>query len=141
MFLAFSEVNYAAVLLAGGVTFLIGGVWYSALFRNVWLKAHDWSEEKIKAQQAKLPPPVFLGGMFIADTFIAFTMALLMVSLSVKGVENGALFGLVIWAGPAAAIQFTGHLASDRKIAAYFVDISYQFVYLMMMGVLFATWR
>lgn len=141
MSLAFSEINYLAVLVVGVATFLLGGVWYSALFGKVWVRAHGWSEEKVKEMQAKLSPPLFFGGMLVADLLIALTVALLIVSFNIKSPVHGAVLGLVIWVGPAAAIQFTSQLASDRKIGAYLVDVSYQLLYLVMMGAVLATWR
>ena len=136
-----SQINYLAVFVLGIATFLLGGLWYGPLFGKVWIRGHNWSEEKVKEMQAKLSPAKFFGGMIVADIVIAFTVAVLVVNLNVKHVFGGAMLGLIVWAGPAAAIQFTSHLASDRRISAYLVDVSYQLIYLVMMGAVLAYWR
>ena len=141
MFPAFSEINYLAVLALGLATFFLGGLWYSALFGKIWVRCHNWSEEKVKEMQAKINPPIFFGGMIVADLVIALTMAVLVVTFNTKTLLDGAQLALVVWIGPAAAIQFTSHLASDRQIGAYVIDISYQFLYLVMMGIVLAIWR
>jgi hypothetical protein len=137
----FSEINYLAVLVAGLATFMLGGLWYMALFGKLWAKLHGYSEEKMKEMQAKVPPPIFFGGMIVCDLVIALVMAILTSSLRVDTAAGGALLGFLIWLGPAAAIRMTSQLASDKPIGLYFIDISYQLIYLVMMGVVLAVWR
>src|SRR5438552_883479 len=132
MSIDFAAINYLAVLVAGLATFMLGGVWYSGLFGKLWIKLHGYSEEKVNAMKARIKPPVFFGGMIVCDLIIAFVMAILVVALNLTTVQGGALLGFLIWLGPAAAIQMTSHIASDRHIGLYLIDASYQFIYLIM---------
>lgn len=136
-----AEINYLAVLVTGLGTFFLGAVWYMPLFGKLWLRLHGFTEEKQRQMQAAKPPPLFFGGMILCYLVVAFIVALLIVALKVDSAAGGALVGFSFWLGPAAAIQFTGWLASDRHIGTYAIDTSFQLVFLVLMGVFLAVWR
>jgi hypothetical protein len=46
--MAFPHVNYLAILVCGVVIFLLGGIWYSLLFKKPWVALMGISEEKMK---------------------------------------------------------------------------------------------
>jgi hypothetical protein len=141
MTIDFSDINFLAVLVAGLATFMLGGLWYMALFGKLWARLHGYSEEKMKDMQAKVPPPLFFGGMIICDLVIALVVAILVVGLRINTAAGGVLLGFLIWLGPAAAIRMTSQLASDKPIGLYFIDVTYQLVYLLMMGAILGGWR
>ena len=141
MVIDFAKINYLAVAAAGMATFFLGAVWYMFLFGKLWIKLHGYTEEKMKEMQKKVPPPLFFSGMILSYLLIALVLAILITGLDLKTPLDGALLGLIIWIGPAAAIHFTGQLASDKHIGTYLIDIGYQFVYLLMMGAILGAWR
>ena len=55
-----SEINWLAVAVAGLIAFLVGGVWYTALFGQLWIKLQGYSPEQVKEMQAQMSPPIFL---------------------------------------------------------------------------------
>ena len=127
--------------VAGLATFLIGGLWYTAMFGKLWQRLHGYNEEKMKEMHARRPPPIFFGGMIGGYLIIALSVALLLRAFKVESAIDGATVGLLLWVGPAAAIQLTGWLASDKPIGVYLIDISYQLIYLVMMGAILGGWR
>src|SRR5215211_1433993 len=62
----FSQINWLAVIVAGLVSFFIGGAWYSAIFQKVWVEHSRYSEEQMNAMKAVRPMPVFMGMMVVA---------------------------------------------------------------------------
>ena len=74
----FSEVNWWAVLVAGFAVFMLGGLWYTALFGKLWVRLNGYSEEKVREMQAKRPPHVFFGVMIGSYLLLSVVMALLM---------------------------------------------------------------
>ncbi len=134
-------INPWAVLVAGLATFFLGGVWYTALFGKAWVKLHGYSEEKVKEMQARRPPPVFFGGMVVCYLVIASVMAVLVVGLDLRGLYPGMVLGALVWLGPAAGIAMTAHLASDKPFGVYLIDVSFQFIFLVMMGGILGAWR
>ena len=54
------HINYIAVIVAAVIAFAIGGLWYSPLlFANLWVKAHGYSEERLKEMQTKRSSQIF----------------------------------------------------------------------------------
>lgn len=135
-----SHVNWLAVIVAGLISFFIGGAWYSALFHKVWLANSKYTEEQMKEMQAARPMPVFMGMMVVAYLVIAVFVALVVQATGVNTVVNGIKLGLILWC-VAAAIDFTGHISSHKGWGAYYVDVGYQFVYLLLMSVILAVWK
>lgn len=136
-----SLVNWAAVAVAGVAAFMLGGTWYSALFGKQWIRLQGWSDERVAEMKAKMSPAKFLAGQFACCLVLAATVALLVVTLNLRTVMEGACLGSILWLGPATAICLQGHLASGRHNGLYFIDTGYQFVCLVMQGIILAAWR
>lgn len=141
MSLNLAGVNYLAVVVAGLVVFFLGGLWYTALFGKLWVKLHGYSPEQVKAMQAKRPPAVFFGGMVACYCVLALAVALLVVGFNVSSVGDGILVGVLLWVGPAAALAMTGHLASDKPIGTYAIDVCFQLLALVTTGAIVGGWR
>ncbi len=136
----FGQINWLAVLVAGVATFLLGGLWYSALFQKVWIRSQNLSDEQIAKMKADMNPAKFFGGMIVAYLVLAVVMAILVQHLRVESVASGALLGLLVWVA-VAAVQMTGHLASNKSVAALLVDAGVELIYLVGMGAILAAWR
>lgn len=73
------EINYAAILVATSVQFLISGVWYMVLFSDVWGKIHGFdalAPENQKQAQKDMRP--FLLAQCILTLLTSFVFALLL---------------------------------------------------------------
>ena len=58
----FPPVNYLAVLAAGIVIFVLGGLWYSpVLFAKKWIALQGRTEEQMRAQAASYAMALFSG--------------------------------------------------------------------------------
>jgi hypothetical protein len=136
-----SEVNFAAVLVAGLVAFVVGAVWYTALFGKFWMRLQAYSDERMAAMKARRPMPMFLGIMFVAYLVLAFAIALLLTGIPERNAMTGAVVGAILWLGPAAAIGLTGHIATDRADGLYLIDVGCQLVYLVLMGLILGAWH
>jgi hypothetical protein len=137
----FDKINWLAVLVAGLVAFLVGGVWYTALFGQLWIDLQGFSPDQVQEMQARMPPPLFFGGMFVCYLLLAFILALLLTGFDRPTATTGAVLGLLVWLGPAAAIAMTGHLAGGKPIGLYLIDTGCQLVYLVLIGALLGGWR
>ncbi|MBS0190293.1 MAG: DUF1761 domain-containing protein [Phycisphaerales bacterium] len=135
------SVHWLAILAAGVAMFLIGGVWYGALFAKLWQRLHGYTDEQVKAMQQARPPHVFFGLMIFSYLVGAFVMAVMVVSLDLNGAFAGAVLGAFLWLFATTAIGLTDHITRTRPIAAYFLDSSYQLVAFMAAGIILACWR
>jgi hypothetical protein len=133
-------VNYLAVLVSALVAFLVGGLWYTALFGKLWVKLHGYTPEHVKEMQVRRPPPAFFGGMIASYVLLALVLALLLSGFQEKTVLTGVALGALLWAGPTAAIAFTGHLAGDKPLLLYLIDAGCPLVYLVLMGAILGAW-
>jgi hypothetical protein len=141
MTIDFTRINWAAVSVAALATFMLGGVWYQALFGRLWVKLHGFAPEQVAAMKAARPPAVFFGGMIAAYLVLAVVVALIVVEFDLRGAPAGLVLGLLLWLGPTSAVAFTGWLASEKPIGTFWIDASYQFIYMLMMGAILAAWR
>ena len=70
--------NYLAVLVAGIVIFLLGGLWYSPiLFAKKWIALQGKTEEQLRAGTAGSNMPLMYLSAFICGLIIAWAMAVL----------------------------------------------------------------
>lgn len=141
MTLDFAKINWLAVATATFATFMLGGLWYQALFGKIWIQLHGYTPEQVAAMKVKRPPPVFFGGMIAAYFVLAVVLALIVGAFNLDTLQDGLLLGFLLWIGPTSAVAFTGWLASDKVIGTFWIDAGYQFVYMLMMGAILAAWR
>lgn len=135
------EINYWAVLVAGIASFFLGGLWYSpALFENAWMNAHGYQPEQVKTIQSSLGALGF-GATFLSYIAVAFVFALLVTGLDVRTVGGGLMLGALVWFGFVATTGLAVNLFSDRPIGAWLIDAGFQFVFLLLTGLILALWR
>lgn len=141
MNIALEGINWWAVLVAAVATFFLGGLWYGALFKEAWVRLHGYTPEKVKAMQARHPPPLFFSVMLAAYLVVAAVIAVLASAAGIASWTDGLVLGLLLWLGFAAAIGLTAWVASDRPLGGYAIDWGYQLVFLPMMGAIIGAWR
>jgi hypothetical protein len=134
-------INYWAVLVAGVGSFLLGGVWYSALFGQKWVKLQGYSEEKAKEMKAQMSPVKFFGGMLLCYIVLALAVAILVVSFNLNTVLSGLMLGSVLWIGPAGALAMTAHIATQKPFTLYAIDAGFYGVALLFTTGLLTIWR
>ncbi|CAN5413367.1 DUF1761 domain-containing protein [soil metagenome] len=64
------QIHWLAVLAAGVAGFLVGGIWYSALFGKVWMAARGVTAESM--QGAKANVGLLFAMTFVLDVVMAF---------------------------------------------------------------------
>ena len=134
------SINWLAVGVAAFTTFMLGGVWYTALFGKAWQRLNGYSDEKLVEMRAKRPPPVFFGTMIGCYVVVSVVMALLVGAMEIGSATSGAMLGGVVFV-LAAAIQATGQVASDKPMKAMLIDLAYQAVYMPTTGAILGAWR
>lgn len=134
-------VNWMAVGAAGVAMFLLGGVWFTALFGSAWQNANGFSAEKMKELQARTPPPVFFGVLLGCYLVVSLVTAMLVTALDVRGAGAGAVLAGLLWVGPTGAMMLTSHVASDRRIPVFAIEAGFLLVAMPVMGVILGAWR
>ncbi|MBS0536576.1 MAG: DUF1761 domain-containing protein [Proteobacteria bacterium] len=134
------SLNYLAIFCAGLVAFMLGGLWYTALFGKAWRQLSGYSDEQMKSMQAKRPMPVFFGLLTVCYIIAALALALLLRQLAVREAIPGAVTGLVVFI-IVGAFAMTGHLSSPRPLKLYLIDVGFALVFLPVMGAMLGAWH
>lgn len=136
--MSIGDVNVLAVLAAAVATMFLGAIWYGPLFGKLWIKAHGYSEQDLEEMKKGMGKAY--GISFLCYLVMGVVMSLLIAATGWRGVAGGIHTGLLCWLGFAATIGLTAHLFSDRKPAAYLLDAGYQLAYMVVMGIILASW-
>ena len=138
------QVNYLAVLVAGVAIFILGGLWYSLLFKNPWMRLMDITEEKMKAQMATMPKsmmPMMYGMALITGLLTAWVMAIVVAHFGNYSALRGAEVGALCWLGFAAATSYATAIFSMQPKALWLINSAYNLVSFVVAGIIVAVWR
>jgi hypothetical protein len=138
--MSFPIVNNVAVLVAGVVIFLLGGLWYSpALFAKRWVALIGKSEEELKANVGNMPLSYL--SVFLCGLATAWIMALVVGNFAPATTVDGALIGALCWLGFAGATSFGTALFSGKPKALWLIDSGFNLAAFVIAGVILAAWR
>jgi hypothetical protein len=130
------QVNWLAVIAAAISMFVIGGLWYSALFAKPWQKAAGLSDDDLKRGS----PAVIFGLAFVLALLMAANLAFFLagptttvpfaIGASVAAGLGWAAFGLAIVA-----------LFERRPLSYFLINGGYLTVAFAVMGLILGLWR
>ena len=129
------KVNILAIFTAAAACFVIGGLWYSVLFKTAWMRANGFTEKDLR----KGNPAVIFGLSFVFSLIMAFNLAAFIgpqASLT-WGMAAGALAG-VGWVATAFAV--TG-LFERRSLAYVLINAAYWILSFVVMGGIVGVWH
>lgn len=131
MLLAFSGLNYIAVVVAAIVAFVVGFVWYSKpLFGNMWMKEAGIDEMKMKNSMAMAA----ISGL-IAALISAFILAVLIKSLQAATFTDGILIALAVWIGFYVTIEIVRMSFENSSMKLFFINVFHHLFALVLMSV------
>jgi len=134
----FSQVNWLAVLVAAIAYFFLGAIWYSALFRNAWIKATGANMNDPNARKG-------LAGIMITSfiTILITTvgLALIIARVQSSGWMTGAKIGLIGGLCFSAATIYNSYLYEKRPLALSAINGLYNIIGCVIAGVIIAVWH
>ncbi len=124
------EINWLAVFAAAASSFVLGGVWYSALFARQWQTAAGLSDEQIKSGNMAL----IFGGSFVLALVASASFAVFL------GSEidpmTGALYGLtagLCWVTASFGINY---LFERKNLALFLINGGYHTLQFTLIGLI-----
>jgi hypothetical protein len=133
-----TAVNYWAVLVAGIVYFLLGGLWYSKiLFANAWMKAVEMSEEKARAEYS----PWKMVWAFIGSMLSAYGVARVLSFVNGVTALGGLVIGLLIGLHFVFPMISVNNTMEGRKVILTAINVAYNMLGLIIMGIIIGAWR
>jgi hypothetical protein len=138
-------VNWLAILVAGIVIFMLGGLWYSpVLFAKKWIALQNKTEEQMRAEAASANMPIMYASAFITGLLIAGAMAMVFAHVAndmPMNAAHGALLGALLWLGFAASTSYATAIFSGKPRQLWFIDSAYNLVSFVLAGIILAVWR
>jgi hypothetical protein len=135
------HLNVLAIVVAGIVVFMLGGLWYSpVLFATRWVALQGKTMEDMQAMRAG---PAAYVQVFLAGLLTAFVIALVLAHIHFRvdqPVWHGALFGFILWAACAATSYGTA-IFSYKPKALWMIDIGFNLVSMVVAGMIVGAWR
>lgn len=134
------HINYLAVVVATVAAFGLGGIWYSPLlFAKMWVAAHGYTEEQVKAMQKSAGKAY--GVSLVCQWLIALAIAVLVGYLHLVNLSQGLKLSMLIWVGFAFPLGLMANMFTEKRITVFFIDTGYQLVYLLIMGAIITLWQ
>lgn len=129
------EINWLAVFAAAASSFVLGGLWYGALFGNAWLKAAGLTREQAMAGNKAL----IFGGSFVLALIASATFALFLGSQ--VNAMTGALYGLCAGLSWVAASYGISYLFEMRPLSLWLINGGYHTIQFTLIGLILGAWH
>jgi len=134
------QVNYLAVLVAGIVIFILGGLWYSpVLFAKKWMSLMGKTEEELKAASGSMPLAYL--SVFVCGLLTSFALAVIVNHFTELTAIRGAEVGVLCWLGFAGATSYGSGLFSMQPKLLWLINSGYNLVSFVIASVILAVWR
>jgi hypothetical protein len=129
------HVNWLAVLAAALSSFLLGGIWYSALFAKAWQAAAGVSDEAMKSANKGL----IFGGSFVLSLIQAAVFAMFLGPNPAPALGVGAGFAAgLCWV---AAAFGTNYLFEHRSLKLFLINGGYVTLQFTAIGAILGFWH
>ena len=136
------QVNYLAVLVAGLVIFLLGGLWYSpALFARKWVALQGKTMDQLKAESAGANMPLMYAAAFLCGLITAWVLAAFMWRMGRHSAFIGAHVGAIAWLGFAAPTSYATAQFSMKPKQLWLIDTLYNLVAFVIAGAILGAWN
>jgi hypothetical protein len=141
--MAFSGMNYLAILVAAIAGWLVGGGYYFLLGKH-WVAAQDKTMDEFKAQQAALRgtsaawAPFVVA--FIADIIMAWMLAGLLGHIGALTLRGGFISGAFVWFGFVVTTLVTNYAFGGRRYLLAAIDAGHWLLVLIVMGAIIGAW-
>ena len=136
----FSQLNYWSILTAAGAYFIIGSLWFSLLFGNIWSKEVAKHGVKIKEPSGKE-----ISGKMIQTFFgnVVATMAMAFL-VYVTGIAHwlpAVKLGLFCGVGFAASSIMIAYTWESRSFKLMAIDFGYPVVGFTACAIILSLWK
>jgi surface polysaccharide O-acyltransferase-like enzyme len=130
------KTNYAAIVVAAVAYWLLGAMWYGALFSKPWMALEQVTEEQAKT--AGFLPYVV---SFILNLLIAYVLSQIIHWRNAYTAARGAAVGVILWIGFVGPITYTTYMYEMRPKELFAINQFYPLAGMVLMGAILGAWR
>jgi len=131
------EINFAAVLVCGIASMIIGSIWYGPLFGKKWMAGVGFNEEDLKKD---FNPVKTYGLTFLGHLIIAYVLARVIGYIGVMGISEGLRIAFLCWLGFTGATMMINYLFEKKSIALFFINSGYHLIVLLVYSIILTLW-
>lgn len=141
----FADINWLAVLLASVASFVIGWIWFSPkVFFDRWWRAMGRDPKDMGSMDGGTPMGLVFGLVIVAilvqATVLAAVIELSRTAGNDVGLAGGALIGLLLGAGIAAAASISHRMFAGSSLKVWAIEVGQDTVCLVVMGAIIGAW-
>jgi hypothetical protein len=130
------KTNYAAVFVSALAYWILGAVWYGALFNKPWMALENISMEQAKTMNPVLPYII----TFVLNLVIAFVLAQICIWRSANTAARGAALGILLWIGFVGPVTYTTYMYEMRPMSLFAINEFYPLAGFCLMGAILGAW-
>src|SRR5438874_5037216 len=129
--------NWLAVICAAVAYWVIGAIWYMALFGKIW--AAGIEQHGIKLQRGGMGAKML--GNFLCNFVAAAIMARLIARTGITELGYGLKLGAGVGLGFSATALTGQYLSESKPFKVWLIDSSYHFFGCITLGGILAVWH
>jgi hypothetical protein len=134
-----ADLNYLAVAVTGVIFFVMGGLWYAAVFGKTWQAALALAPEQKSAQERNFP--VALGAHLVSGMLTSFVLANVVVRMGAATFMEGLFCGALMWLGFAFTLSLISMMFERRDPRVFLINAAFYLLAYAVMGGVLAVWR
>jgi len=127
--------NYLAIVAAALSSFVLGGIWYSALFAKPWMQAAGLTQEQVNAGNKLM----IFGGSFVLALITAATFALFLGASPTP--TQGALYGLCAGLCWVTTSFGSTYLFEHKPLSLFLINGGYRTLQFTLIGLILGAWH
>lgn len=130
------DLNLWAVVAAAVAAYIVGGLWYSVLFKKRWMSEMGYTPENMTSGRMTARTAMGLG--FLTTLLMAYVMAhFVAVWERVAGgidIAQGLQLGFFLWLGFVMPLNLGVVLWENKRWALFLINTSHYVVAMLLMG-------
>lgn len=132
--------NWLPILCAGLAYWVLGFVWYSLLFGNIW-------GEALRSYRAQWPTPTKgemagkMIGTFVSNVITAGAIAYILFRAAPPDMRDALRLGIAAGVGLAATALTIAHIWESKPTRVWAIDVSYHFFGCIVATLILFCWR
>lgn len=131
-----SRINHLAVFISAIAFFLLGWVWYDALFGRLWMSLTG----HVVASTGNMA--TMLAGSFILGWALAYVIAIALAETSNPNPgRHGTEFGIFMGLGVFGTMLGQQYIYEGRNFELWAINVGYVVVGMAIMGAIIGAWR
>jgi len=138
----FTNLNFWAILVSGLAYWILGGIWYAAVFSKSWQDALGFNSlnETAKAKLQKDFPKALLAH-FISGLLTSFMLAKVVGAMGATSFIDGIVYGVLMWLAFAFTIHLNSLMFEKRPKSVFLINNGFFFIAFAVIGGILTVWR